>query len=115
MKALQELDPNKYYTINPRIWITDPSQVDKSTWIVPEAGSANRPNHGPRMKPGTKTGRMCVGMAMDARNNPGIARTGDGMLKFITEEAVKVGMTQPEATAKGYSKTWLNERLILRV
>ena len=113
---LKELTPNKYYTINPAIWITDASQVDKSTWIVPEAGSpGGRPNHGSRMRPGTKTGRMNIAMGMEARNNPGIARTGEKMIEFITKLAEDVGMTDPDATASTYSKTWYNERLILPV
>ena len=114
--GLKELNPNKYYTINPSIWITDANQVDKSTWIVPEAGSpSGRANHGCRMKPGTKTGRMNIAMGMDARNNPGIARTGEKMLEFITKLADDVGMSDPDATALTYSKTRYNERLILPV
>ncbi len=109
----KSIDKTKMYQFT-KLYITDKSQVDKSTWTydpIPKGGWL----HGPRMVPTSRTGQMCILAAMDARINHGTMRTGEAMIKFVTELATKVGMDVPERIGRNYSRTWLNEGLIKEV
>ena len=101
----------EYYTIS-KLWLNPGEEADRSTWLNPNVGPGYA---GPHMNPNTKTGQMCIMMAIDARVNHGILRSKEIMIRFITELAVKVGMAYPEKRAKSYFKSWLNEGLIKKV
>ena len=107
------IDKTKMYQFT-KLWITDASQVDKSKWTYSPMRSQAW-LHGPRMAPTSRTGQMCIMAGMDARINHGTTRTGEAMIKFVTELATKVGMDVPERIGRNYSRSWLNEGLIKEV
>ena len=109
----KKIEENKKYVIT-KLWVTKPEQVDKSTWTYDPMPKGNWV-HGSRMLPNSKTGQMNILMAMDARINHGTIRTGDAMVRFVTNLASQVGMQNPERIGKFYSYTWLNEGLIKEV
>lgn len=107
----------KYFMINKDLWCTEEDHIDKTTWLEP-----NHNSHGPRMKPGSKSGRLCIAMSMEARNNPETLRTEEVMLKFIKSEMRNVGLAFPEEEdvgghrlhklTKDRMKMFLNWRLV---
>ena len=109
-----KIDKNKKYKIT-KLWITDASQVDKTTWKYPVDSKAYRNNHGSRMKPDTKTGQINILMGMDSRINHGTVRTGDAMIRLMTTFATQVGFDHPHKQAVKYGNNWLNEGLIEEV
>jgi hypothetical protein len=108
---MKTIEKNKLYTITEQ-WITNDSQVDKSTWTYDPNSKAYINNHGSRMIPDSKTGRFNILMGIDARNNKGTIRTGEAMIRFMTTLAAQCGFEKPGKQAKQYGNNWLNEGLI---